>query len=214
MFLINAIYFKANWKYEFDESKTTGISFRLADGSSKAVQAMNQKTDFGYFENDILQILEMPYGGEKFTMMVLLPKNNYSTGDIVAELTDENWNLWIQSLYETEINVTLPKFKFEFEKELNEMLIAMGMGVAFDADNADFSGINNQAQIFISKVKHKTFVDVNEEGTEAAAVTVVEMELTSTGNYFYADKPFLFAIREKSTNSILFIGKVADPVYD
>ncbi|MFC2086121.1 serpin family protein [Bacteroidota bacterium] len=216
MFLINAIYFKGTWKYEFDEAYTQNMNFYLADGSINSVPTMSMKATTNYFSDDLIQAIELPYGSDKFSMMVILPQHNYTCNDVIDQLNDDNWNTWISGFYEDEVNVYLPKFKFEYEKKLNEVLCDMGMDVAFDPDNANFSKINSLQQIYISKVKHKTYVDVNEEGTEAAAVTVVEMELTSVGDekYFTANKPFMFAIREKSTNSILFIGKVANPVYE
>ncbi|RLD62306.1 MAG: serpin family protein [Bacteroidetes bacterium] len=216
MYLINAIYFKGNWKYKFDSSDTESKPFYLADGTTKNVLMMQQESSFNYLSNDIFEAVEMPYGGEKFSMVVLLPKNDKTTSDIINELNDDNWNAWLNGFQKLDnIHIIMPKFKFQYEKKLNDVLIDMGLGIAF-SDRADFTKINPKGGIAISKVKHKTFVDVNEEGTEAAAVTSVEISYTSIGpsNVFNANKPFVFAIREKSTNSIIFIGKMAEPDYE
>ncbi len=217
MYLINAIYFNGTWKYDFDEANTENKPFYLADGTSKQVPTMSLKADFNYFENDLVRAIELPYGGSNFNMMVLLPQENYSCNDIVNQLNNSDWNSLIEGLYLVEdVNLFLPKFKFEYEKTLNEILCDMGMDIAFTPGLADFSNINPSIPLYISEVKHKTYVDVNEEGTEAAAVTSVEIIFTSIGDefYFMVDKPFVFAITEKSTNTIVFMGKVAEPVYE
>jgi serpin B len=217
MYLINAIYFKGTWTYEFDPEDTQLRPFYPEEGPSDDVSSMRQETALNYFQNSLLQLAELPYGDEKYSMLVLLPSNNNSCVDILAELSTEKLDSWTNGLAETNVLVQLPKFKFETFKLLNDPLTSMGMGVAF-SDNADFTRINPEGNLFISRVMHKTFIDVNEEGTEAAAVTAVEISLTSAGGepqpvYFIADRPFLFLIRENSSGSILFIGKLSQPEY-
>ncbi len=216
MYLINAIYFKGNWKYEFDSSDTESKPFYLAGGTTKDVLMMQQEGSFNYLTNDLFKAVELPYGGEKFSMLVLLPNEDKTTDDIINELNENNWNAWLKSFEKVvDIHIIMPKFKFKYEKTLNNILIDMGMGIAF-SDRADFTKINSGGGIAISNVKHKTYVDVNEEGTEAAAVTSVEMGFTSVvpSNIFNANKPFVFVIKEKSTNSIIFMGKMAEPDYE
>ena len=219
MYLINAIYFKGIWKYEFDESDTEEMPFYLSDGNTKDVPMMVQEASFNYLSNDIMQAVEMPYGAGNYSMVILLPQYNKTTDDIVDQLSNENWNSWLSEFYEAEkVQIHLPKFRFEYKNQLNDELKNMGMEIAFDPDNADFSKINPAWQLFISRVIHKTFIEVNEEGTEAAAVTAVEMGTTSIGEEtfipFYVNQPFIFAIKEKYTNSIIFIGKVMEPEYE
>ncbi|MCK4346336.1 MAG: serpin family protein [Bacteroidales bacterium] len=214
MYLINAIYFKGIWKFEFDESKTEEAPFYLSDGTTKDVPMMVQEASFNYLSNDILQALEMPYGIGNYSMILLLPKNDKTLNDITKQLTNENWNKWLSEFHEeVKVQIHLPKFKFEYKNKLNDELINLGMGIAFG--NADFSKINPNRDLFISRVLHKTFIEVNEEGTEAAAVTLVELRETSVGGEtFIVNKPFIFVIKEKYTNSIIFIGKVMEPVYE
>jgi serpin B len=219
MYLINAIYFKGIWKYEFDESDTEEKPFYLSDGTTKDVPMMVQEGSFNYLSNDIIQAVEMPYGAGNYSMIILLPQYNKTLDDIIEQLSNENWNRWLSEFYEEEkVQIHLPKFRFEYKNLLNDELINMDMGIAFDPYNADFSKINPDWQLFISRVIHKSFIEVNEEGTEAAAVTLVEMcgstSQGETGIYFYVNQPFIFAIKEKYTNAIIFIGKVMEPEYE
>ncbi|MBP7496080.1 MAG: serpin family protein [Bacteroidales bacterium] len=215
MFLINAIYFKGIWKYQFEKKNTKPYPFHLADKTVKNVDMMEQKADFMVYNDKIFRAVELPYGKGQYSMLVLVPTEDYTVEDIISQLTNENWTKWCNNLTPIEkMIVVLPKFKFKYEKKLNEVLIKMGMGIAFD-NNADFSKINPDADLFISKVLHKTYIDVDEEGTEAAAVTVIVVNTTSTlDNYFIADRPFLFVIKEKNTNAMLFMGKVMEPKYE
>lgn len=220
MYLINAIYFKGIWKYEFDESDTEEKPFYLSDGTTKDVPMMVQEATFNYLSNDIIQAVEMPYGASNYSMIILLPQYNKTLDDIIDQLSNENWNRWLSEFYETEkVQIHLPKFKFEYKNLLKDELINLDMGIAFDPGNADFSKINPNGGLYISRVIHKTFIEVNEEGTEAAAVTLVEIiETTSSGGEtfipFYVNQPFIFAIKEKYTNTIIFIGKVMEPDYE
>lgn len=218
MFLINAIYFKAIWTLQFDPEDTRDDRFRLADGNFSNISMMQYQDTINYFENDDFQAVELDYGAGNFSMVVLLPKGNLTTEDIWVETTSETWDTWMESFNKREVKLYLPKFTFRYEKKLNEVLKTMGMGIAFEPQVADFTGINKEFPLNIDYVKHKSFVEVNEEGTEAAAVTIVAIELTSIDPNapptFRADHPFIFAIREKSTNAIVFLGKVAEPVIE
>lgn len=214
MFLINAIYFKGTWKYQFEEKNTHDSPFYSeANDYLKDVKMMNIKGDFNTLSNDLFEAVELPYGQGNYSMLVLMPHAGASISDLVNEMNHDKWKLWMNSFQErSDFSIYLPRFKFEYEKELKEALTNLGMGVAF-SNMADFSKINPNADLLISSVKHKTFVEVNEEGTEAAAVTSVTISLTSIGpvNEFRADHPFIFIIKEKYTNAIMFMGKVANP---
>lgn len=214
MFLINAIYFKGIWQKQFDPDNTYEGPFYNETGSTHTTEFMSLKdSSLNYWRDNNVQILELDYGRGNYSMVILLPSETYSVEELADELTPETWNNWMGSLQKQEVEVALPKFKFEYEKKLNDVLANMGMGIAF-TDMADFSGINGTGGLMIDYVKHKSFIEVNEEGTEAAAATVVAIIETSAGpdsNYFIANRPFLFVIREKSTNSVVFIGKFTQP---
>jgi serine protease inhibitor len=219
MLLLNAIYFKGIWKIEFNPESTYEGSFELADGSVKTVQMMANEQNVGYFENDLFQACELDYGQGNYSMIVLLPKYETTINSLYDQLSPENWENWMNSITVDSVKLSLPKFTFGYEKKLNDILALMGMGIAFDPMQADFTGINADGGLFISFVKHKTFVEVNEEGTEAAAVTIVGIDLTAypggdQPKIMTVDRPFIFAIREKTTKAIVFIGKVAEPVVE
>jgi serpin B len=221
MYLINAIYFKGDWTYQFDEKKTEEAPFTLADGSEKTVDMMHQtEPTFAHYGDETLEAVDLPYGDSLYTMTVLVPRRTpegpASADSLAADLDAERWQAVTRGLRESErkAGVVLPRFELEYEKTLNDVLKAMGMEEAFLPEQSDFSGINASAgeDLYISKVKHKSFVKVNEEGTEAAAATSVGIGLTSTGPpVVRADRPFLFVIRENHSGTILFIGKVGDP---
>ncbi len=214
MYLINAIYFKGTWRYLFDKSKNTKRTFYLSGGSEKEVEMMTQEAELKTLQNDDFILVELPYGQGNFAMDMFLPQDNKSLSDILSGLNTENWNSWTNSLSDPhKVTLFLPPFKFEYEQNLKDILSAMGMAVAFNPDSADFSKINSAKQLYLSKVKHKTFIELNEEGTEAAAVTSVSVGVTSVGpgGEIIFDKPFLFVIREISTETILFIGIVENP---
>ncbi len=209
--LTNAIYFKGDWLKEFDKDDTREADFNMGEGNVK-VDMMYQKEDFNYAETDELQVLEMDYKGEELSMMVLLPKENYSLSDV--EINKDNIETWSSSLVEEEVRVYFPKFEFDTKYFMRKTLTSMGMTDAFSG-SADFSGMNGNQNLFIGKVIHQAYVKVDEKGTEAAAATVVVMELTSAGPgnqiVFKADHEFVFLIKEKSTGQILFLGKVVNP---
>ncbi len=214
MFLINATYFYGSWKYAFDSKATKEEDFMPEEGEKLKVDMMHQEAKLRYSQNNTFSMAELPYGNGHFNMVVLLPKNEKKVDNVIAELSNEKWTTWMQNLEEKEIKLSFPKFKFVGDYELNDPLINMGMPLAFSG-KADFTGILSNGGIYISKVKHKTFIEVDEKGTEAAAVTSVEVNVTSieepTAIDFIANKPFVFAITEKDTNSILFLGKFMKP---
>jgi len=211
--LTNAIYFKGDWVLEFDKEKTSKQGFRTGSGTVEADMMMltGDKAEFKYTETDDLQMIELPYKGDKLSMLVLLP-NEDDISSLEKSLSAEKLNELRDELQEQRVDVYLPKFKFETKYFLCEALKAMGMPAAFSPGGADFSGMDGTRNLFISKVIHQAFVDVNEEGTEAAAATAVVMDRAIMQNaVFRADHPFIFIIQEKETGSILFLGKVADP---
>ncbi len=214
-FLINAIYFEGEWTLQFDPDRTATGDFRRSDGSTVSVPFMSMSDEaFPYAQTPDYQAIELPYGGEAFAMTVVLPSEATDIGEFVESLDAEAWAEIIAGLGETELLVALPKFTLEYEKTLNDALEALGMEVAFDPAAADFSRMQRDAlamQLHISRVKQKAFVDVDEEGTRAAAVTSVEVGVTSAPPMFRADRPFLFAIRERLSGALLFTGVVRDP---
>ncbi|MDZ7333498.1 MAG: serpin family protein [candidate division KSB1 bacterium] len=218
MFLINAIYFKGTWTYEFDKSQTQDDLFYLPDGSQKTVPLMMLSRELAYYENDQFQAVDLPYGDGLFSMTIILPAEQINVDDFLATLSAENWNQWTGNFSNRNGVLYFPRFKLEYEKLLNDVLKSLGMAVGFDPGQADFTRMFDKVgdmNLFIDKVKHKSFVEVNEEGTEAAAVTSVEIGLTSVGPgspfVMRVDRPFIFAIREHHSGTILFIGKIVDP---
>ena len=215
--LVNAIYFKGNWENQFEVSRTKDETFFVSPEKSVQTPMMNQKrTSFRYAEFDSLQILELPYVGNELSMLVLLPKETYGLAQLESELSVENLTQWKSHLDKKEVLVSLPKFKMTSKFRLDKTLRAMGMVDVFSDTKANFAGMDgNPGWLYIGAVIHKAFVDVNEEGTEAAAATAVSMFLTSAQKtspaIFRADHPFLFLIQETQTGSILFIGRVTDP---
>lgn len=215
MFLVNAIYFKGTWKFRFDEDQTQDLPFHISPDQSIDVPTMVRKGDFAWLTNELFTAVELDYGQGNFSMVLVLPAQGKSISDIAVNLNHDNWGNWINSLdtlYDSKI--FLPKFTFSYNKKLNDALAELGMGIAFNPNLADFSRINADDQLYISEVKHKSFIEVNEEGTEAAAVTSVTIRVTSVGpeTAIVIDKPFIFVIREKTTGAILFMGKVSNPL--
>ena len=212
--LTNAIYFKGNWARQFEENRTKDAPFTLADSHKIDVAMMYQKAEFGYMETDTFQGLELPYVNDELSMVILLPKQFDALNEFEKTLTPDNLTQWLAKIHKREVVVFVPKFKMTSQFSLASVLKSMGMNNAFSS-KADFSGINGKRDLFISAVIHKAYVEVNEEGTEAAAATGVVMRLTSVGPapipVFRADHPFLFLIRDNLSGSILFIGRVANP---
>ena len=214
MYLINAVYFKGTWKTRFEKKRTFSTTFRRADGSTQKVQMMNLKDTFRCASSDVCDYLEMDYGNHAFSMVVMLPKDGKTTRDVIAAMDGKKWAEVIQSLTLNEIRVFLPRFKAECEYKMHKHILPdMGMKIPFNPEQADLSGIADISafgRLSISSVIHKTFVQVDEEGTEAAAVTSVGVEATGESPSFRVDRPFVFAIREKSTGVILFIGEIGE----
>ncbi|MHC4158731.1 MAG: serpin family protein [Planctomycetota bacterium] len=213
--LTNAIYFKGNWAVQFEEKDTKDAPFYLLNGKKLDVPMMNRTGQFSYMETEDFQGLELPYVDDELSMIILLPKENDGLAELEKRLTQENLSDWLEKLYKREVIVSVPKFKMTSQFELNDVLESMGVKNAFMWGAADFSGMDGTKELFISAVIHKAYVDVNEEGTEAAAATGVKMKLTVVGprerTVFRADHPFLFLIRDNHSGSILFIGRVMNP---
>lgn len=219
MMLVNAIYFKGDWKIAFKEDKTKSDDFFLPSGSSVEVEMMNQKDKFKAGKFDKYKAVELPYIGNEISMLVVLPHEEYSLSDVENVLTAQKLEKIRSEIRIHDVNLSLPRFKMEYGiKSLNESLQAIGIRQAFNASKADFSKITDRkGELYISQVLHKAFVEVNEKGTEAAAATVVSITFTSAvidippPLVFRADRPFLFIIQENSTGLILFMGRLDEP---
>jgi len=212
MLLINAIYFNGKWRNQFDKDDTNEQPFYVTVSSPKTVSMMHQKNNMKAARTGNATIVEIPYGQGNYTMVVVLPDENVTPGEIAGTLTPAVWQGWMGQLSTCEVELSMPRFKYKYRRVLNDDLTGLGMGVAF-SDFADFSNISDQS-LAISRVIHQTFIENDEEGTEAAAATVVEMKFTSTGPDLMAvniNHPFLYFIRESSTGTIVFMGKVGDP---
>jgi serpin B len=207
--LTNAVYFKGTWKTQFDEDETRQKPFHLAAGDAVPAKMMHLRDEiFRYLGDGKLQLLELPYAGEQTSMIVLLPEEGKKLGDLEGELSAEKLDDWLGRMRKTELDlVALPRFSLTRHYRVAETLREMGMRQAFDAESADFSGITADDELFISDVIHQSFVEVNEEGTEAAAATAVAMTLASAGptTVFRANRPFLFLIRDRESGTILFM---------
>ena len=212
--LTNAIYFKGIWEWEFDKADTRDGIFRITPNNTVETPIMHmnpEEAKFNYAETEDLQILELPYKGDKISMLILLPTENLDA--IESILTVEKLNEYKSQMKETKLDsISLPKFEFDTKYFMKNTLISLGMPTAF-SDNADFSGMTGKKDLYISNVIHQAYVGVDEEGTEAAAATAVVMKLTAMmpTNVFRADHPFIFLIQEKDTGNILFFGRVVDP---
>lgn len=211
MFLINAIYFKGLWKDKFDKNETVLENFNKANNSTVQVSMMKRTGNYKIYQGQDLVMAEFPYGQGNYVMDVILPASVDGGDEAIQNLTPESFGQMVAGLSSMEAEVSFPRFKYGYKKELNDVLIAMGMGPAFS--NADFSNIAD-ASLEISRVLHQAFIETNEDGTEAAAATVVGIRLTSMPMNFVLrlDRPFIYIIRETSTNAILFIGRVSDPL--
>ncbi len=214
MFLINAVYFKGNWTKQFQPEETIDRPFHLLDNTQKPHPLMSQSGSYRYAETDQFQAISLPYGDGRLSMLVFLPKPESSLEQFQANLTAENWNLWLQEFQQREGSIQLPKFKTEYERSLNDVLQALGMDVIFDSNQADFSHLSDVVT-HVDEVKHKTYIDVNEEGTEAAAVTSIGIRATSISPVqpfqMTVDRPFFYAIRDNQTGTLLFMGTVVNP---
>jgi serpin B len=213
MYLINALYFKGTWTTTFDSTKTYDGFFMTDGGQQQQCRLMTTGGELLCYQDESVQAVSLPYGNGSYEMIVILPKDESAIDSYVAGLTKNSWDQMIFQLAKREGTLDLPRFKLTDNRKLNDVLKLMGMSVAFSQDSADFTRIcgNNSDNIYIDEVLHKTYIEVNEEGTEAAAVTSIGLGVTSVGpNEFTmtVDHPFVFCIRESSSGCLLFIGKV------
>ena len=215
LFLINAIYFKSTWQKEFDPSKTREDPFHLANGDVKQVPMMRQERWYPYYRGENFQAISLAYGDGQMGMYIFLPDRESDLNIFLEKLNAERWENWTSQFHIQDVSLVMPKFKLEYKKTLDPTLASLGMGIAFAEELADFSRMAILGKnLYIQEVLHKTFVEVNEEGTEAAAVTKVEIGITSVPPPpipFAIDRPFFFAIRDNQTKTVLFMGVVVDP---
>ncbi len=217
LYLINAIYFKGTWTYQFDPQDTAHRTFTRADDTTVQVPMMQLDGDLPVFEDAELIAVDLPYGGELFSMTLMMPTGGGDLDSLIAGLDALRWGEITAGLTETPVDLLqVPKFTSEYEVTLNGALQALGMQTAFVEGEADLSRMRSDGipNLFISRVLHKTFVEVNEEGTEAAAVTAVEVMVTSVvpSTEIRFNRPFVYIIRERTSGAILFIGKMMDPL--
>ena len=220
MLLINAVYFNGKWRYKFDKADTKEEPFYVTPSTPKTVQMMHQEENLRAVKNNNLTIVDIPYGQGNYSMLIALPDTDVSTSDAANALTPARWNEWMELLANNahKVELSMPRFKYGYKRLLNNDLIALGMGIAF-SDRAAFNNISDQ-QLQISRVLHQSFIETNEEGTEAAAATIVELRCGSAlpdeswVSKVDIDRPFLYFIYETSTGTILFMGRVNDPTIE
>lgn len=210
LFIANAIYFKSQWKFRFDPDRTVQRPFYTSETNITNVSIMNMTAEVATVYTDFFSALALPYEDNRFEMVILLPNVGFTTNSIIENLDATAFGTLFDDNQKRELEIGLPRFKLEYSKSLNNILTELGLGIAFTA-NADFSGMNKDTGLFISDVFQKTFIEVNEEGTEASAVTGVVLVNTSVSPNFIADRPFLYIIREKFTGVICFMGRVGNP---
>ncbi len=208
MVLMNAIYFKGSWRERFDPALTRSAAFHGLDGDRPA-NLMHREGTMGYFANADFAAVDLPYGNSAFSMTVILPQPGRSVEDVAASLRSAQWAAWTEQLHEATVDLHLPRFTLSWERRLNADLDSLGMRDAFMASRADFSRLSPTAT-YIGFVKQKTYVGVDEEGTEAAAVTAVGIKVTAMPQtvVLRVDRPFLFVIRERLSGTVMFVGKV------
>ena len=208
--LLNAIYFKADWEQPFSEDSTKEMPFYLANGSQKQHPIMFQLSEHLYYEDQDFRAVSLPYKKGRVSMYIFLPREKVGLEGFYQALNQKNWENWMEQFFAERINLGLPKFKIEYEVTLNDVLKSLGMEIAFNS-GADFSKmLSNSSGLYIDEVKHKTFVEVNEKGTEAAAVTSVA-GVRSLPPEMLVNRPFFFAIRDNNSGTILFMGEITNP---
>ncbi|MGC2758821.1 serpin family protein [Candidatus Binatus sp.] len=218
LILTDAVHFKGAWSSKFEGRDTRPRPFHLLSGDSRNTAMMEQTSDFLYLENKDFQAIRLPYGNERYAMYVFLPRKPGGLPDFLRSLDQKHWKQWTGRFASRTTNIILPKFETAYSEQLNDVLNEMGMKLAFDSSRADFSRIPLNPTpgnaLYISRVKHKTWIKVDEEGTEAGAATSLEFELLArigTSNVMIVDHPFFFAITEKQSGALLFAGVVMDP---
>ena len=220
MLLINAVYFKGKWRNQLDKADTKEEPFYVMAAAPKTVPMMHQEENLKCTKQDNLTLVDIPYGQGNYSMLIVLPDAGISVSEAAKTLTPSQWNEWMGLLENNthKVELSMPRFKYKYKRLLNDDLIGMGMGIAFSG-GADFSNISDQG-LLISRVIHQSFIEINEEGTEAAAATIVEMIIVSYPPpepsvwKIDIDRPFLYFIHETSTGTILFMGKVGDPTVE
>ncbi|MBW4537395.1 MAG: serpin family protein [Pleurocapsa minor HA4230-MV1] len=215
LYLINAIYFKASWTDKFDPNATTEQPFYLESKTTKPVAMMSQTGDYRYYENQQFQAIRLPYGKGKLAMYIFLPQANSSLEQFNQQLNLANWQTWLNQMRSQPGNVSLPKFKLEYTKELKDVLSSLGMQQVFNSSQADFSAMTDSA-VALAQVKHKAVIEVDEEGTEAAGATSSGIRITSATPQnkpftMNINRPFFFTIHDDRAGIILFMGNVVEP---
>ncbi|NEP86127.1 MAG: hypothetical protein F6K18_04450 [Okeania sp. SIO2C2] len=216
MVLLNAIYFQGNWQEEFDDICTVDQPFYLSNGIEKQHPTMLKSSQYSYYENQTFQAISLPYGEGSVSMYVFLPKEEIGLEKFYQTLNEENWENWMLKFESQTVTLSLPKFKNEYELTLNDILKTLAMEIAFDRKAADFSGMRSiPPKLYIDEIKHKTFVEVNETGTEATAATDIVMPVALSMMTSLVDmsvnRPFFFAIRDNNSGTILFMGEITNP---
>ncbi|WP_234736294.1 serpin family protein [Tellurirhabdus bombi] len=210
LFLLNALYFKGDWKYQFNAEQTQDRPFELVDGGQKTVRMMQLNRELRRAFRPNYTAFELPYGDGTYSMTVMLPKETSSADALIKSLSANEWNQLQNDMTAGSMMIGLPKFTLEYEGNLNGVLSKLGMPTAF-TDLADFSKISTKKGLTVTSVKQNTFVAVDEKGTEAAAVTGIGVGVTSAPASYFCDRPFVIAITEKQTGAVLFMGKIVNP---
>lgn len=217
MLLVNAIYFNGKWTKPFKPESTSDMPFHLADKSSKQVRMMYDSDKYRYMENSEFQAISLPYGDKRFSLYVFLPSKKSSLDEFCKSLNSTNWRKWLSSMIEKEGDIKLPRFKMEYDASLKKILSQIGMADAFK-QSADFTGMSDVKPLFINEVVHKTFLEVDEQGTKAVASTVVILHAISstvpTGTQPFemiVDRPFFCAIVDNQSGLIMFMGAITNP---
>ena len=213
MYLVNAIYFNGSWTKKFDKAQTRNEPFTTVDGTTAPIMMMGRTGEVRVAQTADVQVIDLAYGGDAYSMTILLPKTGRAIRDVVAGLTAESWQAAVANVTTTSVELHVPKFTMKWAAKLNDPLKALGMQQAFAEGGADFTRMSQARgrDLYISEVKQKSFVDVHEEGTEAAAVTSVGIGVTSAPAAIRVDRPFVFAIRERLSGTVLFLGKIVRP---
>tara|TARA_R110002012_G_scaffold322033_1_gene553997 strand:- start:7708 stop:8916 length:1209 start_codon:yes stop_codon:yes gene_type:complete len=210
LFLANATYFKSDWQYKFDKDKTQLVLFFTSPETSKEVSMMNMQANVLNYRSALFSAIVLPYKENRFEMVVLLPNESITANEVIDNLNSEVWETIFTDARKEQLSIGLPRFKSSYENGLNDDLTDLGLGIMF-TDAADLSKISKEARLRISRVLQKTFIEVNEEGTEAAAVTGIEVVNTSVPPAFVVNRPFVYVIRERFTGTICFIGRMGNP---